>query len=70
MAQIYTICAHSLTTNQTQREFDQDSLEGRHTTDARVAEQKARAFAHRLNTQQFLGVQDWQARWELITTIG
>lgn len=69
MAQIYTICAHSPSTNQTQREFDEDSLMGRHTTDARLAEQKARAFAHRMNTQQMLGVQDWQPRWELITTI-
>lgn len=70
MAQIYTICAHSPSTNQTQREFDEDSLNGRHTTDARLAEQKARAFAHRMNTQQMLGAQDWQPRWELITTIG
>ncbi len=69
MAQIYTICAHSPSTNQTQREFDEDSLNGRHTTDSRLAEQKAAAFAHRLNQQQFLGVQDWLARTELITTM-
>ncbi len=69
MAQIYTICAHSPSTNQTQREFDEDSLMGRHTTDRKLAEQKAAAFAHRLNQQQFLGVQDWLARTELITTM-
>ena len=68
MAQIYTICAHSPSTNQTQREFDQDSLAGRHTTDRRLAEQKAASFAHRLNQQRALGATDWVARAELITT--
>jgi hypothetical protein len=64
---IYSILAHSPSLNQTQREFDQDSLEGRHTTDRRLAEQKAAAFAHRLNTQQTLGVTDWTARTEHFT---
>ena len=68
MAQIYTICAHSPSMNQTQREFDQDSLMGRHTTDLKLAEQKAQSFAARLNQQRALGATDWQARAELITT--
>ena len=68
MAQIYTICAHSPSMNQTQREFDQDSLMGRHTTDPHLAEQKAQSFAARLNQQQALGATDWVARAELITT--
>ena len=54
--------------NQTQREFDQDSLAGRHTTEARLAEQKAQSFATRLNQQRALGATDWVARAELITT--
>jgi len=66
--QIYTICAHSPSRNQTQREFDQDSLMGRHTVDRKLAEQKAQSFAHRLNQQQALGASDWTARAELITT--
>jgi len=64
---IYSILAHSPSLNQTQREFDQDSLEGRHTTDRRLAEQKAAAFAHRLNTQKAMNVSDWTARTELFT---
>jgi len=64
---IYSILAHSPSLNQTQREFDQDSLEGRHTRDRRLAEQKAQSFAHRLNQQQALGARDWTARTELFT---
>ena len=70
MAQIYEILAHSKTLNQTQREFDQDALQGRATTNQALAQRKADAFAHRLNTQQKLRVTDWTGRTKLITTIG
>jgi predicted house-cleaning NTP pyrophosphatase (Maf/HAM1 superfamily) len=69
MAQIYTILAYSPSKNQTQREFDEDSLKGRHTTDRKLALQKAQAFAQRMNTQQVLGATDWQPRIEFITTL-
>jgi hypothetical protein len=67
--QIYMIMAYSPEMNQTQREFDEDSLKGRHTTDARLAQRKADAFAHRLNQQQTLKTTDWVGRIELITTL-
>jgi hypothetical protein len=70
MAQIYEILAYSKTLNQTQREFDQDALQGRATTNQALAQRKADAFAHRLNTQQKLRVTDWTGRTKLITTIG
>ena len=69
MAQIYTILAHSDKVNQTQREFDQDSLQGSHTTSRQLAERKAAAYALRLNQQKFLKATDWVGRVELITTI-
>lgn len=69
MAQIYQIMAYSPSKNQLQREFDQDSLQGRHTMTQRLAEQKAESFAQRLNQRQFLKTMDWQPRIELITTL-
>jgi hypothetical protein len=69
MAQIYEILAYSKTLNQTQREFDQDALQGRPTTTPRLAQQKADAFAHRLNTQKKLRASDWVGRVNYITTI-
>ena len=69
MAQIYEILAYSKTLNQTQREFDQDALQGRPTTAPRLAQQKADAFAHRLNTQKKLRASDWVGRVNYITTI-
>jgi len=62
----YAIKAHSKTCNQTQREFDEDSLKGRPTTTLKLAEQKASAFATRLNRQGFLQCTDWQGEVELI----
>ena len=69
MAQIYEILAYSKSRNETQREFDQDALQGRPTQNARLAQQKADAFAHRLNTQQKLRTTDWVGRVNSITTI-
>ena len=69
MAQIYEILAYSKTLNQTQREFDQDALEGRATTNSQLAQRKADSFAHRLNTQRKLKATDWTGRINLITTI-
>ncbi len=62
----YAIKAHSKTCNQTQREFDEDSLKGRPTTTLKLAEQKASAFATRLNRQSFLQCTDWTGEVELI----
>lgn len=71
MAQkIYLIMAHSPSLNQTQRILDQDSLQGRHTTTAKLAQQKAAAFAAELNRVRKLRVQDWQGRTELVETLG
>ncbi len=61
--------AYSPSKNQTQREFDQDSLQGRHTLDRKLAEQKAQSFAQRLNQRHFLKTQDWQPKIELIETL-
>jgi 4'-phosphopantetheinyl transferase EntD len=69
MAQIYTVMAYSPKLNQTQREFDQDSLQGRHTLDQRTAQRKADSFAARLNARHANKTADWQGRIELITTI-
>lgn len=69
MAQIYQIMAYSPSKNQTQREFDEDSLKGRHTLDPKLAQQKADSFAQRLNQRQCLKATDWQGRIELITTL-
>ena len=69
MAQIWTVMAFSRSKNQLQREFDEDSLKGRHTQNRKLAEQKAQSFAERLNQRQFLKTQDWQPRVELIETL-
>lgn len=68
MAQIYEIRAYSPSRNETQREFDQDSLEGRHTTDARIAQMKAESFASRIGAR-FGAPNDWVAQVVLIDTI-
>ena len=61
---IYAIQAYSKTLNNTVREFDQDSLERRHTAghQSRLAEQKAASLAARLNNQKHKGATDWVAR--------
>ena len=61
---IYAIQAYSKTLNVTKRIFDQDSLLApyQHTTAARLAEQKAEAFAATLNLQGHRGATDWVAR--------
>lgn len=69
MAQIYTILAYSPSRNETQRELDEDSLQGRHTMDLRTAELKADSFATRMN-QRWAEPKDWVARVEYITTMG
>jgi|TARA_R110000851_G_scaffold118929_3_gene246509 hypothetical protein len=63
-SQIYAIQAYSKTVNSTVREFDQDSLERRHTLghQSRLATQKAESFASRLNHNKHKGASDWQAR--------
>jgi hypothetical protein len=68
MAQIYTILAYSPSRNETQRELDEDSLQGRHTLDQRLAQMKADSFAMRMN-QRWAEPKDWVAKIELITTI-
>ena len=67
MAQIYEILAHSKSLNETQRELDQDALQGRATRSARLAQQKADAFAHRLNLQR--RNKDWVGKIKLINTM-
>jgi len=67
MAQIYEILAYSKSLNETQREFDQDALQGRASINAKLAQQKADAFAHRLNLQR--RNKDWLGKIKLINTI-
>jgi hypothetical protein len=62
----YAVHAYSATRNQTQREFNQDELQGRPATSKQYAEQLAAAYAQRLNTQQFLRATDWVGRIELV----
>ena len=62
----YAIHAHSRTKNQTQREFNQDELQGRPATTREYALQLANAYAQRLNSRRFLGATDWQGQVELI----
>lgn len=62
----YAIHAHSPSRNQTQRQFNQDELEGRPITDRRLAEQHAQAYAQQLNNSQFLRTTDWVGQVELI----
>lgn len=62
----YAIHAHSPSRNQTQRQFNQDELEGRPIVSKLLAEQTARAYAEQLNNQQFLRASDWVGRVELI----
>jgi len=63
-SQIYAIQAYSKTVNSTVREFDQDSLERRHTAgyQTRLAQQKADSLAARLNYKKHKGATDWTAR--------
>jgi len=68
--QIYVIMAFSRTLNQTQRIMDQDSLQGRHTTNKKLAQQKADAFAGDLNRIRKLSTTDWVGKIELITVMG
>jgi uncharacterized protein with WD repeat len=70
VAQIYEILAYSKSANQTQREFDQDSLQGRHTTNRQLAQQKADAFAQKLNDQRKLKTTDWVGKIKQINTAG
>lgn len=62
----YAVHAYSRTKNQTQREFNQDELQGRPATTKQYAEQLATAYAQRLNQRKFLGATDWQGQVELI----
>jgi hypothetical protein len=62
----YAIHAYSKTRNQTQRQFNQDELEGRPITNKRLAEQHAQAYAQQLNSNQFLRATDWVGQTELI----
>lgn len=61
---IYAIQAYSKSINSTVREFDQDSLERRHTAghQTRLAEQKAASLAARLNHIKHKGATDWSAQ--------
>jgi hypothetical protein len=68
--QIYLIMAYSPGLNQTQRVLDQDSLSGRHTTDRKLALQKAAAFAQELNRVKKMRATDWRARIELTQSWG
>jgi len=62
----YAIHAHSPSRNQTQRQFNQDELEGRPITSRQLAEQTARAYAQQLNNQGFLRATDWVGQIELV----
>ena len=62
----YAIHAYSPSRNQTQRQFNQDELEGRPITNKQLAEQHAQAYAQHLNKTQFLRATDWTAQIELI----
>lgn len=62
----YAIHAYSRTRNQTQRELAEDELKGRPVTNKQLAEQMAKAFAQRLNQQQFLRTTDWEPQIELV----
>lgn len=62
----YAIHAHSPSRNQTQRQFNQDELEGRPITSKQLAEQTARAYAQQLNRSQFLRATDWVGQIELV----
>jgi hypothetical protein len=62
----YAIHAYSPSRNQTQRQFNQDELEGRPITNKQLAEQHAQAYAQQLNNQQFLRATDWIPQTELI----
>lgn len=68
MAQIYEIRAYSPSRNETQREFDEDALQGRYTLDARTAQMKADSLASRIGAR-FGEPNDWQAQILLIDTI-
>ncbi len=64
---IYAIQAWSPSQRQLQRLFDQRALtENQHESDPIMAQRKADAFAHRLNTERKLNAEDWQGRIELI----
>ena len=69
MAVIYEIRAYSKSRNETQREFDQDALQGRPTLTQELAQRKADAFAHRLNEQRKLKANDWVGQVKRIQTI-
>lgn len=69
MAVIYEIRAYSKSRNETQREFDQDALQGRPTLTQELAQRKADAFAHRLNEQRKLKTADWVGQVKQIKTI-
>lgn len=55
----YNIMAYSPSLNETQREIE---LNGNVITDERQAQQRADAFAHRLNRDRFAHAEDWQGR--------
>lgn len=58
---IYAILAYSRSANVTKRIFDEDALLApyAHTTQEKIAEQKAAAFAQQMNDQRHKGVNDW-----------
>ena len=57
----YAIHARSKKVNRGQRFLDEDELKGRRTTDLKLAERKAQAFAEGLNKRKMMGVTDWVA---------
>lgn len=65
---IYAIQAYSKTLNSTVREFDEDSLNYRHTPGhaQRLAQQKADSLAARLNAKRHKGATDWTASIQLV----
>jgi len=65
--QIYAILAYSPSINTTKRIFDENSLLApyQHTTEQKLAQQKADVFAATLNTQQHKGATDWVAKIKL-----
>lgn len=57
----YAIQARSRRANHCQRFMDQDELEGRRTTNKKLANQKAEAWAAQCNQRRLLGQTDWRA---------
>ena len=64
----WAIHARSRKLGRAQRFLDQDEMQGRPTRNPVLAQQKAEAFAQRLNEQALSGATDWRAEIEWISS--